>query len=165
MSLDLATAVQVDVQMAIDNAAQQRVPNVEAIQAWADAAIKQAGIDQAEKLLTVRIVDMDEITQLNEQYRQKMGATNVLSFPFEWPPEVPEEARDGSLGDLVICAAVVEEEAEAQNKTAEAHWAHMIIHGTFHLLGYDHLTDDQAQQMEAKEVAVLNSFGYANPYE
>ena len=165
MTLNAPASVQIDLQVAIDSAAQQWLPNAEAIQRWADAAIKQAGIDQSEKLMTVRIVDVDEITQLNEQYRQKTGATNVLSFPFEWPPEVPEEARDGSLGDLVICAAVVEEEAEAQNKSSEAHWAHMIIHGTFHLLGYDHLTDDEAQQMEAKEVAVLNSFGYANPYE
>ena len=165
MPMDVVTNVQVDVQMAINSVAQQRVPNAEVIQMWASAAIKQAGADQSEKQMTVRIVDVDEITQLNEQYRQKTGATNVLSFPFEWPPEVPEEARDENLGDLVICAAVVEEEAEAQNKSPEAHWAHMIVHGTFHLLGYDHITDDEAQQMEAEEVTVLNSFGYANPYE
>ena len=118
MTLNAPASVQIDLQVAIDSAAQQWLPNAEAIQRWADAAIKQAGIDQSEKLMTVRIVDVDEITQLNEQYRQKAGATNVLSFPFEWPPEVPEEARDGSLGDLVICAAVVEEEAEAQNKSS-----------------------------------------------
>lgn len=159
------TRVQVDVQMAIDHAAQQRVPDVEAIQMWAEAAIKQAGIGQSEKQITVRIVDVDEITQLNVQYRQKTGATNVLSFPFEWPPEVPEEERDASLGDLVICAAVVEEEAVKQNKSPEAHWAHMIVHGTLHLLGYDHITDDEAQQMEREEIIVLNSFGYADPYE
>jgi len=160
-----AAGVQVDVQMAVGGVTQQLVPDVEAIQRWAGAAIKQAGVDQSEKLMTVRIVEVDEITQLNEQYRQKTGATNVLSFPFEWPPEVPEEARDANLGDLVICAAVVEQEAETQGKTTEAHWAHMIVHGTLHLLGYDHLTDDEAQQMEAEEIAILDSFGYANPYE
>ena len=165
MTLNAPANVQIDLQVAIDRAAQQRLPDVEAIQRWASATVKQAGMGQPEKQMTVRIVEVDEITQLNEQYRQKMGATNVLSFPFEWPAEVPEEARDGSLGDLVICAAVVEAEAGAQNKSAEAHWAHMIVHGTFHLLGYDHLTDDEAQQMEAEEVTVLNSFGYANPYE
>ena len=165
MTLNAPANVQIDLQVAIDSAAPQWLPDAEAIQMWAGAAVKQAGMDQSEKLLTVRIVEVDEITQLNEQYRQKTGATNVLSFPFEWPPEVPEEARDGSLGDLVICAAVVEAEAGAQNKSPEAHWAHMIVHGTFHLLGYDHLTDDEAQQMEKKEITVLNSFGYANPYE
>ena len=165
MLLDDVTTVRVDVQMAIDSTAQHRVPNAEAIQTWADAAIKQAGMDQSEKLMTVRIVEVEEITQLNEQYRQKAGATNVLSFPFEWPPEVPEEARDGSLGDLVICASVVEKEAETQHKSIEAHWAHMLVHGTLHLLGYDHMTDDEAQQMEKEEITVLNSFSYANPYE
>lgn len=164
MSLD-AAVVQVEVQMAVDGVAQRLVPDVEAIQRWASAAVKQAGAGQSEKQMTVRIVEVDEITQLNEQYRQKTGATNVLSFPFEWPPEVPKEARDANLGDLVICAAVVEHEAEAQHKTVEAHWAHMIVHGTLHLLGYDHLTDDEAQQMEAEEIAILDSFGYANPYK
>jgi len=162
--------VQVDVQVAVDDAAQKWMPSAEAIKRWASAAVKAAELDQAEQSdqteeqMTVRIVDVDEITQLNTQYRQKTGATNVLSFPFEWPDEVPVEARDASLGDLVICAAVVEQEAEAQQKSLEAHWAHMIVHGTFHLLGYDHLTNDEAQQMEAKEILVLNGFGYANPY-
>lgn len=156
--------------MAVDDAAQQSVPSTEKIQEWASAALTQvskAQVDksQAEQQMTVRIVDVNEITQLNEQYRQKTGATNVLSFPFEWPPEVPEEARDENLGDLVICAAIVEKEAGAQNKSIEAHWAHMIIHGALHLLGYDHLTDDEAQQMEAEEIAVLASFSYTNPYE
>lgn len=165
MSLGAVAGVQVDVQIAVDGVAQQRVPDVAAIQKWASAAVKEAGADQPDIQMTVRIVEVDEITQLNEQYRQKTGATNVLSFPFEWPPEVPEEARDANLGDLVICAAVVEQEAEAQHKTAEAHWAHMIVHGTLHLLGYDHLTDDEALQMEMKEIVILDSFGYANPYE
>jgi probable rRNA maturation factor len=161
--------VQVEVQLAVDSATLKFVPSAEVIQQWASAAVQQAEVasseSQAEKQMTVRIVDVDEVTQLNTQYRQKTGATNVLSFPFEWPAEVPEEARDANLGDLVVCAEVVEQEAEAQQKSLEAHWAHMIVHGTFHLLGYDHLTDDDAQQMEAKEISVLNDFGYANPYE
>ena len=157
--------VQVDVQMAVDAADQWSIPGVDAIQMWASAALKQVGASPSETQMTVRIVDVDEITQLNEQYRQKEGATNVLSFPFELPPGVPEDAVDASLGDLIICAAVVEQEAETQHKSAEAHWAHMIVHGTLHLLGYDHLTDDEAQQMEAEEIVVLNQFGYANPYE
>lgn len=169
MSPEVAESLQVDVQMAVDTtrgiAEQWNVPGVDTIQAWATAAVKQVGANQPGQQITVRIVDVDEITELNEQYRQKTGATNVLSFPFELPPGVPEEAVDATLGDLVICAAVVEQEAEAQHKSAEAHWAHMIVHGTLHLLGYDHLTDDEAQQMEAEEIAILKSFGYANPYD
>ena len=158
-------SVQVDLQVAMDNAAQWNVPDAEAIQNWANAAVKQVEPNPSERQMTVRIVDVDEITQLNEQYRQKTGPTNVLSFPFELPPGVPAEACDGTLGDLVVCAAVVAQEAETQHKSAEAHWAHMIVHGTLHLLGYDHLTDDEAQQMESEEIAVLRGFGYANPYE
>lgn len=158
-------SVQVDVQIAVDNAAQWNVPDAEVIQTWANAAVKQVESNSSERQMTVRIVDIDEITQLNEQYRQKTGATNVLSFPFELPPGMPAEAGDGSLGDLVVCAAVVAQEAEAQQKSSESHWAHMIVHGTLHLLGYDHLTDDEAQQMESEEITVLEGFGYANPYE
>jgi probable rRNA maturation factor len=166
---EVVETVQVDVQLALEAAGgiatQWSVPDADMIQAWAVAAVKQVGANQSGQQITVRIVDVDEITQLNEQFRHKAGATNVLSFPFELPPGVPEEACDATLGDLVICAAVVEQEAKAQHKSAEAHWAHMIVHGTLHLLGYDHLTDDEAQQMEAEEIAVLNGLGYANPYE
>ncbi len=152
-------------QLALDDVDQWNVPTVDVIQSWASAAVKKVEPNQFEKTMTVRIVDVDEITQLNEQYRQKTGATNVLSFPFEAPPGVPEDVCDEMLGDLVICAEVVAQEAETQHKLAEAHWAHMIVHGTLHLLGYDHLTDAEAQQMEAEEIVVLNGFGYANPYE
>lgn len=165
----MTAGVQIELQMAIDTnegvAGQWSVPDSETIQAWADAALRQAGMDQCQRQMTVRIVDLAEMTQLNQQYRHKTGATNVLSFPFELPPGVPVVAGEDALGDLVICAAVVEQEAAQQHKAAVAHWAHMIVHGTLHLLGYDHLTDDEAQQMELKEIAILESFGYANPYE
>lgn len=155
--------------MAVGDAAQQDVPNVETIRIWATAAVEQikpqVQLSQSEQLMTVRIVDVDEITQLNEQYRQKTGATNVLSFPFEPPPGVPENLCDNMLGDLVVCAAVVAQEAAEQHKLAEAHWAHMIVHGTLHLLGYDHLTDAEAEHMEMEEIAVLEGLGYANPYQ
>lgn len=165
----MTAGVQIELQMAIDTtegvAGQWSVPDSETIQAWADATLRQAGMEPFEQQMTVRIVDVSEMTQLNQQYRQKAGATNVLSFPFELPPGVPAAAGEDELGDLVICAAVVEQEAAQQHKAAVAHWAHMIVHGTLHLLGYDHLTDDEAQQMEMKEIAILESFGYANPYE
>ena len=101
------------------------------------------------------------IRDSNARYRHKPGPTNVLSFPFEAdiPLEVP------LLGDLVICAAVVEREAREQDKPIEAHWAHMLVHGTLHLLGYDHVTDAQAHEMETTEIQLLQQLGFSNPYE
>jgi len=110
--------------------------------------------------LTVRVVDEAEITALNRQYRGKEGATNVLSFPYEAIPGVASDL----LGDVVICAPVVASESVAQNKPLDAHWAHMVIHGVLHLLGYGHHQDDEAHKMEVRETELLDSLGYANPY-
>ena len=110
--------------------------------------------------LTIRVVDEAEITALNRQYRGKEGATNVLSFPYEAIPGV----ASGLLGDIVICAPVVASESVAQDKPLDAHWAHIVIHGVLHLLGYDHHQDDAAHKMEARETELLDSLGYANPY-
>jgi probable rRNA maturation factor len=110
--------------------------------------------------LTVRIVDEAEITALNRQYRGKEGATNVLSFPYEAIPGVASDL----LGDVVICAPVVASESVAQNKPLDAHWAHIVIHGVLHLLGYGHHQDDEAHKMEVRETELLDSLGYANPY-
>jgi probable rRNA maturation factor len=111
--------------------------------------------------MVIRIVDEDESAQLNETYRHKSGATNVLSFPFD----VPEGIELNLLGDLVICAPVLSREADTQNKTIMAHWAHIIIHGTLHLLGYDHIDDVDAQEMEEKEIALLQTLSISNPYD
>lgn len=110
--------------------------------------------------LTIRFVDEKESAELNEQYRHKNGSTNILSFPFDAPAEVELNL----LGDLIICADVVKKEARQQKKEELAHWAHMVIHGTLHLLGYDHLTDEQASVMEAKEIKILSQLGYTDPY-
>lgn len=111
--------------------------------------------------LTIRIVDEMESAQLNETYRHKKGSTNILSFPFE----VPEGVELNLLGDLVICAPVLEREAQEQNKPLHNHWAHIVIHGTLHLLGYDHIEDEEAQEMEAKEIELLQTLSIPNPYE
>ena len=111
--------------------------------------------------LTIRIVDEAESTQLNETYRHKKGATNILSFPFE----VPDEIELNLLGDLVICASVLEREALEQNKPLHNHWAHIVIHGTLHLLGYDHIDDAEAKEMEVKEIELLQTLSIPNPYE
>ncbi|MCW9024718.1 MAG: rRNA maturation RNase YbeY [Gammaproteobacteria bacterium] len=129
------------------------------MQTWVNAVIEHEQQDECE--LTVRIVDEEESAALNEQYRDKQGPTNVLSFPFECPPEVELNL----LGDLVICAPVVEREAQEQQKTVTAHWAHMLVHGCLHLLGHDHLTETEAEGMEQREIAILNELGFSNPYE
>jgi probable rRNA maturation factor len=111
--------------------------------------------------LTIRIVDETEAQELNEKWRQRPFPTNVLSFPFECPPGVEDIAL---LGDIVICAPLVVREAAEQHKPLHAHWAHLIIHGTLHLLGYDHIEDEQAQAMESLEIRLLHDLGYPNPY-
>jgi len=111
--------------------------------------------------LVIRIVDEPESAALNEQYRHKVGPTNVLSFPVE----LPEGVETPLLGDLVICAPVVVREAQEQNKLVEDHWAHLVIHGVLHLLGFDHIEDQQAEQMEAEEIFVLKKLSINNPYQ
>lgn len=143
-----------DLQLASDAS---NLPTTAQFQQWLDAAVLPF---QAEAEVTIRIVDSAESQQLNSQYRAKDKPTNVLSFPFQCPPgiELP------LLGDLVICAAVVAEEASEQGKALEAHWAHMVIHGCLHLLGFDHINDDDAAEMEAEEIKILQQLGITNPY-
>lgn len=133
------------------------LPTENQIQQWLEAAILPF---QAEAEVTVRIVDEAESQQLNFDYREKNKPTNVLSFPFECPPgiELP------LLGDLVICAQVVAKEAAEQNKTLHAHWAHMVVHGSLHLLGFDHINEEDATEMEAEEIQILAELGFADPY-
>ena len=123
---------------------------------WVETALR--GKSEAE--LTLRLVDRDESRDLNSRYRGKDQATNVLSFPAELPPdlEIP------LLGDVVICAPLVSEESEVQDKSLAAHWAHLVIHGVLHLLGHDHQDECEAVEMEAIEVELLASLGFGNPY-
>lgn len=126
-------------------------------QRWLEAVLPQF---QEESEVTIRLVDEAESQQLNHTYRGKEKPTNVLSFPFEAPPgiELP------LLGDLIICRQVVEHEAVEQEKSLEAHWAHMVIHGSLHLLGYDHIEDDEAEEMEGIETEIMLALGYPDPY-
>jgi probable rRNA maturation factor len=111
--------------------------------------------------LTIRIVDELESAELNEMYRNKKSATNVLAFPFE----VDENVELKILGDLVICSQIVAAEALQQSKTKIEHWAHLIIHGVLHLQGYDHLSPAPAEEMENLEIKILDTLGYQNPYQ
>lgn len=112
--------------------------------------------------LTIRIVDAAEIRQLNADYRKKDKPTNVLSFPSDIPEDFSLNVK--YLGDIVICAQVVVDEAKQQGKAAIAHWAHLTIHGVLHLLGYDHEEEQDAAVMEAVEIELLGELGYPNPY-
>jgi len=111
--------------------------------------------------LLVRFVDKPEIQQLNKTYRHQDKATNVLSFPSDLPIEIEEAI----LGDVVICVEVVTEEAHAQGKTFENHLLHMAIHGTLHLLGFDHIEESDAEKMETLEVKILEKMQISNPYQ
>jgi len=149
--VSLFVDIQVDVS---DNTS--KLPTNNQIIEW----VKNALSNDDEQELTVRLCNIDEIAELNQTYRQKSGPTNVLSFP----AELPDELKLPLLGDIVISAAVVEKEANEQKKLLEAHWAHMVVHGVLHLLGYDHINDDEAKIMEEQEIEILQRIGYENPY-
>lgn len=151
-----SVSVEVDVQRALDEY-RGFLPTDQDIAHWVKAAV---GSQREEAEVTVRLVDQAEGTRLNEAFRGKSGPTNVLSFPFEAPPGV----EVALLGDIVVCAPVVAREASEQAKAAVAHWAHMVVHGTLHLLGHDHIDSEQAARMEALEISVLEHLGYPNPY-
>ena len=145
----------IDLQIACEQ--ESGLPTAEQIEQWATAAV-QPQSDEVE--MTVRIVDEAESHELNLNYRGKDRPTNVLSFPFECPDEVELPL----LGDLVICRQVVEREAQEQDKPLMAHWAHMVVHGSLHLLGYDHIEDDEAEEMESMETQIMTGMGFADPY-
>ena len=145
----------IDLQIACEQ--ETGLPTAEQIEQWATAAV-QPQSDEVE--MTVRIVDEAESHALNLNYRGKDRPTNVLSFPFECPDEVELPL----LGDLVICRQVVEREAQEQDKPVMAHWAHMVVHGSLHLLGYAHIEDDEAEEMESLETQIMTGLGFADPY-
>lgn len=159
--------VRVDLQVAgyfDDGSDGGRLPDKAQIRQWTAAAIAVAGIDRAARYdLSVRLVDEEESRALNHRYRNRDKPTNVLSFPFERMPGLPGDALQ-PLGDLVICGPVVRREAQEQGKEPLCHLAHMVVHGTLHLLGYDHQTDEDAATMEALERRALQRFGIDNPY-
>ena len=146
--------IELDLQLATD----ANAPGETDFRRWCELALRQRSADSE---LTIRLVDEPEGRELNRTWRQKDYATNVLSFP----ADVPDELLDiPLLGDLVICVPVVEREAAEQGKALEAHWAHLVIHGCLHLLGYDHIEDEEAEEMEALERTLLAELGHPDPY-
>ena len=148
----------------------KELPTLAQLEQWAQLALR---IADSEAEITIRIVDDEESNELNLQYRGKDKPTNVLSFPFEQPefddPELAAEmaAELGDvnyLGDLVVNAQLVAQEAMQQHKNVIDHWAHLVIHGTLHLQGFDHIEDDEAEAMETLEVQLLATLNITNPY-
>ncbi len=130
------------------------IPIQQQFELWA-----QLLLNKANEAVLIRIVDKAESQQLNHQYRHKNAPTNVLSFPDTLPFEI-----NPFIGDLIICAPIITEQAIAQNKPIEAHWAHMVIHGMLHLHGYDHINAEDATIMEQIEINLLKQLGIPNPY-
>ncbi len=155
MSSKPVTRIRIDLQ---NDAALPGVPEPALFERWVRAALLEplAALEQ-----TIRIVDEAESQQLNREYRGRDKPTNVLSFPAELPPGLLDHAL---LGDLVICAPVVEAEAREQGKPVLAHWAHLVVHGMLHLQGLDHQDDETAAAMEAREIEILATLGHTNPY-
>ena len=153
-------SVTVDVTISEDIAsADDEVPEPASIQSWAVAAYLNNADDDA--FISILVTSAQETQQLNKQYRAKDKPTNVLSFPMQ----LPDEVGMNMLGDIVLCASVIDEEARSQSKSESAHWAHMVVHGMLHLQGYDHIDDREAGEMEKLEIEILHSLGFDNPYE
>ncbi len=134
----------------------KNIPSKKEIEKWIKSTLNKK---ETTGTLSIRIVDEAEMTDLNTRYRHKAKPTNVLSFPCPVPFK-----HSGSLGDIVICAPIIEQEAIAQKKPLMAHWAHMVVHGILHLLGHDHEEEAQAALMEGIEIDILESLGFNNPY-
>jgi len=142
-------------------------PQQDAIALWAQRAFRS----REHRVVSVPVVSEAEMQQLNHDWRGKDYATNVLSFPMQFDAAVDaalldsENAEQLPLGDIALCAAVINREAIEQGKSRDAHWAHMVVHGTLHLQGYDHINDQDADEMEALEIEILQSLGFDNPYQ
>ena len=149
----------IDIQVASDAG---DIPSVDLICTWVDRAAVAAGRQDA-AAVSVRIVDEAEMQTLNREYRDQDKATNVLSFPAGDIDGLPPE-ETGPLGDIVVCAGVVAREAGEQGKVLADHWGHMVVHGTLHLLGYDHVSEPDAAAMEGLEREILAGLGIADPY-
>ncbi len=148
-----------NLQLDIQSASAEPAPAEEDIRRWISCALEGRAPEDSE--ISLRLVDIPEMTTLNQTYRGKDGPTNVLSFP----ADLPEELELPLLGDIVVCVPVVAAEAAEQGKSPEAHWAHMLVHGSLHLLGYDHIEESEAREMETLETAILAELNFPCPYE
>lgn len=146
--------IQVDIDNEVTDIA---CPSADNIEHWVKGALDQKTSDCT---VAIKIINEAEMQALNHTYRHKSKPTNVLSFP----TQLPEPLRGDFIGDIAICAPVVQKEASAQNKAFDAHFAHLVVHGILHLLGYDHENEADATKMESEEVRILHQLGFDDPY-
>ncbi len=152
----MGTTTRVDVQLACDSAA---IPSPLELRRWAVSVLRAQAQSGA---VCIRIVDEAESASLNADYRSRQGPTNVLSFPSDFDDP---ESGVRQIGDLAICAPVVVREASDQGKAQADHWAHLVVHGILHLLGFDHEAAEEAAVMETREIEILGELGIADPYQ
>jgi len=157
MSLTVDVSIAEDLNSEMPESGEEDVPDPALLETWAQAAY----LSDVPAVASMLVTTAAEIRQLNKQYRNKDKATNVLSFPME----SPEGVDLCLLGDIALCAKVIKQEAHEQSKSELSHWAHMVVHGMLHLQGYDHVDDDEAQEMEQKEILILNQLGFDDPYK
>lgn len=153
--------MKVNVQHALESG-QCHLPSDAQFEQWVELACRSC----EPALVSIQIVDEQQSAHYNDVYRQKTGPTNILSFPYQAPEFFPDsDTLDKELGDLVVCAPLVEQEAKQQAKQILDHWAHLIVHGCLHLQGFDHIEEAQAQEMEQREEKLLSEIGIASPYQ
>lgn len=158
MSLTVDVTISDSLIAEVPDSGDDDVPEPALLQTWADAAYLDK---KTPAIASILVTSAEEIRQLNKQYRDKDKATNVLSFPMQSPQEVDLCL----LGDIILCADVIQQEAIEQSKPVFAHWAHMVVHGMLHLQGYDHIDDDEAEVMEQMEINILKRLDFENPYQ
>ena len=152
-------------QVDIQSASAEPVPDEDDLRRWIMAALASQSPSREDTEVSVRLVDIDEMSALNRTYRGKDGPTNVLSFPYAESTAPLPQGEPKPFGDIVICAVLVPLEAVARGVSETAHWAHLVIHGMLHLLGYDHLQADEQLRMEELEITALATLGFADPYD
>jgi probable rRNA maturation factor len=160
----VSASVNVELQVACRT---ETIPHEDHIRGWIEDTLRLSGNEAAGAFdIVVRVVDERESRALNYRFRQKDKPTNVLAFPADPGPDIAgvPEPPEKALGDLALCAPILEREAREQGKSPAAHWAHLLVHGTLHLLGYDHQDADEAARMERLEAGILSARGVADPY-
>lgn len=157
MTVTVEVSISDDQISEIGESSDDDVPEPGLLQTWASAAY----LNESPAVASFLVTTADEIQELNKQYRDKDKPTNVLSFPMQSPEEIDVDL----LGDIVLCASVIKQEAKQQSKSEVSHWAHMVVHGMLHLQGYDHIKDDDAEEMEQLEINILSRLGFESPYE
>lgn len=157
MTVNVEVSISDDLVSEANGSTEDDIPEPDLLQTWASAAY----LNDTPAVASILVTTTDEIQKLNKQYRDKDKPTNVLSFPMQSPDEVDIDL----LGDIVLCSAVIKQEAKQQSKSEMSHWAHMVVHGMLHLQGYDHIKDNEAEEMEQLEIDILDRLGFENPYE